>query len=206
MTGARRRMLALLAAAVLLVGTLGVVLATGVVHPPGEERLADRPLPAVDGMVAALRGPEGDRCVDVIEPATGARRELACGLDADRLAATGDALVASEWGGGAVRVDLATGRVAPTDHHDGDDRCDEADVHADDGRLEGRDDDGAIVLDVPAPRHYRVSETCASPDGGAATVVDGEDRLLVVDLEHGAFRTAGDDVSTAVWLPAPAGR
>lgn len=204
MTGPGPRTTALLASAVILVGTLGVVLTTGVVHPPGEERLADRPLPAVDGRIAILRGPEGDRCMVVVEPATGTSRQLACGLDADRLTVAGDTLVADEWGGGAVRVDLATGAVTPTDHDGGDERCDEADVHADDGRLEARAEGGAVVLDVPAPRDYRLAEACASPDGGAAAVVDGEDRLLVVDLEDGALRTAGDDVTAAVWVAAPA--
>lgn len=204
MTGSRRRTVALLGAAAVLVTTLGVVLATGVVHPPGDERLADRPLPAVEGRIAALTGPEGDRCVVIVEPATGTSRDLACGLDADRLARSGGQLLASGWEGRAVRVDVRTGAVTATDHDGGDDRCDEADVHAGDGRLEARADGGAVVLDVPVPRDYRLAEACASPDGGAAAVVDGEDRLLVVDLGGGALRTAGDDVSAVVWLPAAA--
>lgn len=204
MTAAGRRTAALVAAATAVAVTLGVVLAVGVVHPPGERTLATAPLVGLEGRVAALRGPDGDRCVVLVEPGSGRTREIACGLAADELEVVGGDLLVSAWTGGSWRVDVTSGRVAASDGGPASEPCRRADVTAHDGRMVARDAAGRAVLDVPAPHEYRVEDPCRSADGRGAVVVDGEGRLLLLDLRDGALRVAGDDVSAAVWLPTPA--
>ena len=192
---ARRSVLLLVAAAVLVVAVVGLVLAFGVVRPPSLATIADVPEPAPPGGVAWASWQAGETCVTVVRADGQVDRDLYCQRDGGELVAwTETGFVLRTWDGpegDLVVIDADTGEVVDvvTDSsRRGTQRPESVRTSYREGRLtvtHERDRD-RVVWEVEAPDAYDVTSGALSPDGDWFALVDSADRLLIVPADGSA--------------------
>ncbi|MFP4148748.1 MAG: hypothetical protein ACLFV0_04595 [Nitriliruptoraceae bacterium] len=186
-TAHTRSLAALVAAALVLVGTVVLVLVFGLARPPQLPSLAADPEPDLPG-VAWMSWDRGT-CL-LVAGADGAVDEVACGLqggevvgwDADGIATA----VRGPSSGGIELLDPDTGEVVDTQPL-ADDAAREPATPS--GRSETRTVDGVLTVNLDgtvlwateAPEAYWVEPGSLSPDGRWVAAFDSADRLLVLD-------------------------
>ena len=212
-----RRRWAPIAAAVICSAVFVGVLVFGHVTYPAFASLTAVP-PDVEGRIAVLvsRGSEYDDedCLLVIEPATGASRELRCTYRWSELTGWSEdgyviVTLSDESTQRSLFLDPDTGTVvrrgfeyAPlepaargpgprlfTEGPDGVARIVEEDI----------DGEQRVVYSVDGPRSYEFTQAVWSPDGRWVLALDSQERLVIVDPRTDVAWQVTEDVSVASW-------
>ncbi len=220
----RLRTIGIVAAALLVGGTVVAVLLLGGVDLPDHPDLGETAVgEGLTGQVAVVVHQEetDQQCVDVVDLATGEQRRLTCpgvwaviGWDGP------ERVVVEVEGRQQLWLDPTTGAVLetvaaaePVRPLPGADRR----VVTDDGSAisvrgaRGRsevevvtaDGERRTILESPSPRTYGYLDAWWAPDDRHALVLDDASRLLLVDTTRpGTAAEVADDVVDAAWQPA----
>jgi hypothetical protein len=217
----------LVAAAILVVGVVGLVLLFGVHRPPPLDDVAPGASPAPPAAVAWTGWTGSRHCLSVIR-SDGGMAELTCDRDGlDVIAWTDDGIVVRNWTGPGTALELVdpeTGRTleswlagdeSAVDRALGD--IEEAPLDTTlysryrDGVLTVTAADGTELWRVEASGNYRVQRGLRAPDGSVVAAIDSSGRLLVLDptgtSEPRVWRDGLDEWSRFVWEgePLPSG-
>jgi hypothetical protein len=217
----------LVAAAILVVGVVGLVLLFGVHRPPPLDDIAPGASPAPPAAVAWTGWTGSRNCLNVIRT-DGSATELTCDNDGlDVVAWTDDGIVVRNWTGPSTALELIdpeTGRTLESwlagDESAVDRALGDIEEPALDTTLYSRYRDGVLTVSasdgtqlwrVEAPEVYRVQRGLRSLDGSVIAAIDSGGRLLVLDpsgaSEPRVWRDGLDEWLRFVWegQPLPAG-
>ncbi len=185
----RRPELRLLAlAALLALGTVGVVLRFGLVGPPELADVDASTRPAHELAISSYRDSGRAQCIDVVTR-DGEVREVRCGLDGGPLLGWDDRgilmLRFASFGEQLVVIDPVTGATLESGPFE--DRATMTgrwatvvDVERAGGTLTVRDDDRTVLWQVEAPDAYAITGSARQPDSGTLALLDQAGRLLVL--------------------------
>jgi len=204
----RQSQLMLWGAAVVGVVAVGVVALFGLRFGPDFPDLYRDGGPAIEGSVA-FAAENGEMCVQVLDVATGAQREVYCSQFAwlEGWNDDGNLVVHNEeMYDNVVVIDPATGDITTTTGPNDDVvpanpnalRADARDGHA--TLIYVGPESSTVLIDVEGPRDYRFYDRGITADQQWAWVVDSEDRVLVVALDgsSGPWLVA-EDVREVAW-------
>jgi hypothetical protein len=214
----------LVAAAILVVGVVGLVLLFGVHRPPPLDDIAPGASPEPPAAVAWTGWTGSRSCLSVIQP-DGSMTELTCDREGlDVVAWIDDGIVVHNRRSGSSRslelIDPETGRTLESWLAGDENAVYQALGYFDDPALDttlySRYRDGVLTVSasdgtqlwrVEAPEVYRVQRGLRSPDGSVVAAIDSGGRLLVLDAtgssEPRVWRDGLDEWSLFVWEGQP---